>query len=88
MAWQDVLKQSKLSQLRKLMNRYMDSDYTDMVLSSATEETVDKFLAEEIEDQERHYSNFKDEAKYPGGKTGKEHKDKLMPYIKELKEMR
>jgi len=88
MTWQEVLKQSKLAQLRKLMNRYMDSEYTDMILSSATEETFEKFLEEEIKDQERHYSNFKDEAKYPGGKTGKEHKDKLMPYIKELKEMR
>ena len=88
MTWQDVLKQSKLSQLRKLMNRYMDSEYTDMVLSSATEETFEKFLEEEIKDQERHYSNFKDEAKYPGGMTGKEHKERLLPYIKELKEMR
>jgi flagellar motor component MotA len=88
MTWKEVLKQSKLAQLRKIMYRHMNRDYMDMVLSSATEETVDKFLEEEIEDQERHYSNFKDEAKYPGGMTGKEHKERLLPYIKELKELR
>lgn len=88
MSWENILKQDRMAKLRKVLETWVEprngKEYVEFLLGDTTEETIDDWLKEEIEEMKATMRGFPKGDKYSDGRDATEHRESMEGYIKDL----
>ena len=84
MSWKKILKESRLGKLRAVLRKYYDDEYVDFITEKATEDSVDKYIKDEIRELK---ATLPKDGKFSDGEDATSHINSTNNLIEELEKI-
>jgi len=84
MSWKEIVKESRLEKLRRVIKKYMDEAYSEWATDGFDESSVDEYIEFEIGEIKANLATVPKDGKFSDGQDATPYIKSAKDYIKEL----
>tara|TARA_R100001015_G_C4540695_1_gene104796 strand:+ start:180 stop:443 length:264 start_codon:yes stop_codon:yes gene_type:complete len=87
MSWEDILKESRLEKLRRVLRTFYDDEYVNWVTDGFDEESVDDYIEYEIGELKANLGTVPEDGKFSDGEDATPYINSANDLIRELEQI-